>query len=102
MDSFVLIILASAVVIISYFFNIVSSRTKIPSVLMLIGLGLIVKQALEISGYSQPNVQRILEILGNVGLIMIVLEAALDLELSREKWPIIWKSFSTEIGRAHV
>lgn len=97
MDSFVLIILASAVVIISYFFNIVSSRTKIPSVLMLIGLGLVVKQALEISGYSQPNVQRILEILGNVGLIMIVLEAALDLELTKEKWPIIWKSFSTAI-----
>jgi NhaP-type Na+/H+ or K+/H+ antiporter len=35
----------------------------------------------------------VLEILGIVGLTMIVLEAALDLELTREKWPIIWKSF---------
>ena len=34
-----------------------------------------------------------LEILGIVGLIMIVLEAALDLKLEREKWPILWRSF---------
>lgn len=34
-----------------------------------------------------------LELLGIVGLIMIVLEAALDLELKAEKWPIIWKAF---------
>ena len=36
----------------------------------------------------------ILEVLGIVGLIMIVLEAALDLELKKEKWPVIWKSFT--------
>ena len=35
----------------------------------------------------------LLEILGIVGLIMIVLEAALDLKLEREKWPILWRSF---------
>ena len=35
----------------------------------------------------------ILEVLGIIGLIMIVLEAAIDLELSRNKWSIIWKSF---------
>jgi hypothetical protein len=35
----------------------------------------------------------VLEILGIVGLIMIVLEAALDLKLEREKWPILWRSF---------
>jgi Kef-type K+ transport system membrane component KefB len=34
----------------------------------------------------------VLEILGIVGLIMIVLEAALDLKLTKEKWPTIWKS----------
>jgi len=95
MDSFALIILASAIVIVSYFFNIFSNKTKIPTVLMLIGLGLLIKQVMEFSGYTMPRVLRVLEILGNVGLIMIVLEAALDLELSRKKWPLIWKSFST-------
>lgn len=38
-----------------------------------------------------------LEVLGIVGLIMIVLEAAIDLKLSREKWPIIWKSFTVAL-----
>lgn len=33
-----------------------------------------------------------LEILGIVGLMLIVLEGALDLKLSKERWPMIWKS----------
>ena len=33
-----------------------------------------------------------LELLGTVGLIFILLEAALDLELSKEKLPLILKS----------
>lgn len=38
-----------------------------------------------------------LEVLGIVGLIMIVLEAAIDLKLTRDKWPIIWKSFTVAL-----
>jgi NhaP-type Na+/H+ or K+/H+ antiporter len=41
----------------------------------------------------EPDFFYTLEVLGIVGLIMIVLEAALDLEIKREKWPIIWKAF---------
>ncbi len=89
-DTFTMIIAASAVIIISYVFNMVSKRTNIPSVLLLIVLGIVIRLALGIDG---SRFFSILEILGNVGLIMIVLEAALDLELTKEKWPIIWKSF---------
>lgn len=59
---------------------------------MLILLGLGIQQVLNYFGIK-PEYFNTLEILGIVGLIMIVLEAALDLELKREKWPIIWKSF---------
>lgn len=89
-DTFTMIIAASAVIIISYVFNMVSKRTNIPSVLLLIVLGIVIRLALGIDG---SRFFSILEILGNVGLIMIVLEAALDLELTKEKWPTIWKSF---------
>lgn len=92
MDSFTLIIVASAVIILSYFFNILAKRTNIPSVLMLIGLGLIIQQFAPDGAANNSRLMPVLEILGNVGLIMIVLEAALDLELKREKWPIIWRS----------
>ena len=93
-NTFTIIIAASAVIIISYFFNILSKKTNIPSVLMLIALGVVAKQTTGLDGSSFMSA---LEVLGNVGLIMIVLEAALDLELTKDKWPIIWKSFAVAL-----
>ena len=81
-------------IIFSHIFNFVSKRTKVPSVILLILLGVIVKLVMDFNGYNQDAlIFSTLEVLGIVGLIMIVLEAAIDLELSKEKWPIIWKSF---------
>lgn len=93
-NSYTLIIAGSLIIIISYFFNILSRRTSIPSVLMLISIGIILKIVLEAFGYINLNFFTALELLGVIGLILIVLEASLDLELTREKWPIIRKSFS--------
>lgn len=94
-NSYTMIIAISLVIIISYFFNIISEKTNIPSVLLLIVTGILIKL-----GFDYFDVQTgdrlfgVLEILGIVGLIMIVLEASLDLELTKEKWPVIWKSFT--------
>jgi len=89
------IIAVSLIIIISYFFNIISKKTNIPSVLMLIALGIGLKQGMNMMNFSAgEQLFNVLEVLGIVGLIMIVLEAALDLKLSADKWPIIWKSFS--------
>jgi len=91
-DPYVQVIAFSSIIIISYLFNIISAKTNIPSVIMLIALGVVIKLVLENSGSKVPDLHMILKIVGTVGVILIVLEAALDLELSREKWPIIWKS----------
>jgi hypothetical protein len=89
-----LVIGASLVIILSYFFQVISKKTNIPSVLLLIGLGMLLNPFLHSLGHEKiPYEGLLLEVLGTVGLIFIVLEAALDLELSRERWPIIWKSF---------
>lgn len=93
MDAYLFIIGLCVVIIISFFCNILSRKTNIPSVLILIVLGAGIHQLLEYLKL-EPNFFSSLEILGIVGLIMIVLEAALDLELKREKWPVIWKSFT--------
>lgn len=93
MDAYLFIIIICAVVIVSFFFNIIARRTNIPSVLMLIALGVGMQQLL-LNYNLDPDYTNALEILGIVGVIMIVLEAALDLELKKEKWPIIWKSFT--------
>lgn len=81
------------VIIVSFFTNILARKTNIPSVLILIILGVGIQQLLTYFK-MEPDIYSSLEILGIVGLIMIVLEAALDLELKREKWPVIWKSFT--------
>jgi len=94
-NSYTVVIIISLVIIVSYFFNIISEKTNIPSVLLLIISGVLIKLGLN---YFQIKTGGalfdVLEILGIVGLIMIVLEASLDLELKMSKWPLIWKSFS--------
>ena len=94
MDTYVLIIAASAVIIFSFFFNIFAKKTNIPSVLMLIVLGVLLKLGAEYADVEiKANMLNTLQVLGNVGLVMIVLEAALDLELTKEKRGLIVKSF---------
>ncbi len=88
----ILIILCSMVVL-SYIFSIISRYIRIPSVLLLLfaGIGL----RLIADNYSvQMNLPtRLIESLGVVGLIMIVLEAGLDLKLGKEKLKLIRNSF---------
>lgn len=93
--SYTIIILLSAVVILSYVFNVVSRKTKIPSVLLLIATGIGIKYTSGYYGYPTQEVSKLVKILGAVGLIMIVLEAALDLKVDNSKIKLIRNSFSS-------
>ncbi|HIB85332.1 MAG TPA: hypothetical protein EYO59_12270 [Chromatiaceae bacterium] len=93
LGSYELIIVLSGILILSYLFNIISEKTNIPSVLMLIVTGIVIQQVLNHIAGLDINFFPMLEILGIVGLIMIVLEAALDLELHWNKSQLIIKSF---------
>lgn len=95
MDTYTLIIVFSATIIGSYFFNIISKATKIPSVLLLMSAGIAVQGALHEGEIN--TLESILPVLGNIGLIMIVLEAALDLELSTGKIGLIVRSLSVAL-----
>ena len=94
MNPYVLIIALACIVILSFFFNIISKKTNIPSVLLLIGLGIGIKAvmgAYNIIG-EDLKLDTLLEVLGNVGIVMIVLEASLDLKLDRNKLDMILRS----------
>ena len=94
-NAYGLVIGGSLVIILSYFANLLAKRTNIPSVLVLIGMGVAIRQGLNAMGLqSIPFEGLVLELLGTVGLIFIVLEAALDLQLTRDKRPLIIKSAS--------
>ncbi len=92
-----LVIIGSLIIIISYLFNLVAKRYNIPSVLLLIILGLVLQGVVSTTGAESPNLTPMLEILGTVGLIMIVLEASLDLELTGGKRKLISKAFFTAL-----
>jgi len=94
-----IIIASSIIVILSYLFNRVSEKSNIPSVLLLILLGIVAREVIGLFGVEKETVLdiftriRILAILGTLGLILIVLEAALELKIAKEKFKLITKSF---------
>lgn len=94
-SAYELIIYACLLVGLSYIFNFISKKTKAPSVLMLIVTGISIKYFVaDIYEFiSEETFTSVLELLGTVGLITIVLEAAMDLKLKKEKAPLIGKSF---------
>jgi len=96
-DSNGLVIVGALIIIISYLFNLVASRYSIPSVLLLIVLGVVLKGLVSATGMQTPDLIPILEVLGTIGLIMIVLEASLDLELESGKRKVISKAFFTSL-----
>ncbi len=97
-NPYVLIIGASLLVALSYVYEMVSKKTKIPSVLFLISTGVLVSMLLKSLDINiEQGTFVALELLGIIGLIMIVLEAATDLEITRDKLGMIGKSLGISI-----
>ena len=92
-----IIISLCLLLLISYMFDISSPKTKIPSVILLLIVGWAVRQAADFFDISIPNLSPILPIIGTVGLILIVFEGALDLELNRSKKKLIISSISMSL-----
>ncbi|MBT8236350.1 MAG: cation:proton antiporter [Bacteroidia bacterium] len=93
-SSYNLIIEASVILILSFWFSGLAKKTNIPAVLMLIVLGIILQYVAKAFVDQLPDLFPALEVLGIVGLIMIVLEAALELELKKDKVWILLKSMA--------
>ena len=87
-----IIILLCILILIAYVFDITSSKTKIPTVILLLALGWGLKQFTVFFGFELPNITLILPIVGTFGLILIVLEGSIDLEINNNKTKIIRQS----------
>lgn len=88
-----IIIALCSLLLIAYVFDLTSAKTKIPSVVLLLLLGWIVRQVTDFLQIHTPNFSPILSILGTIGLILIVLEGSLELELNRSKFGLVRQSF---------
>ena len=92
-----IILFLCILVILSYIFAITSKYTKIPSVILLIGLGIGIQLIGKSSKLEIPNIEPLLPVIGTLGLIMIIMEASLDLKLDKSKKSIITKSISSAL-----
>ncbi len=88
-----IIILLCSLLLIAYLFDITSSKTKVPSVILLLLLGWTIKQFTVYINIQVPDFSFVLPVLGTIGLVLIVLEGTLDLELNKSKLSMITKSF---------
>ncbi|MFT6204246.1 MAG: Kef-type K+ transport system membrane component KefB [Spirosomataceae bacterium] len=93
MDSYTLVIYLTGIVIISYLYNIISRKIRVPSVLLLLGTGIFLRNFFDGKFLPFDVISRGVETLGIIGLIMIILEAALDLNIRKDKLLMIGKAF---------
>lgn len=93
MTTYTILIILSGLVIFSYLFDLVSSRTKIPSVLLLLLLGIGLRFLVDSLKIQTFNFLSILPTLGTVGLILIVFEGSLELKYDRNKNKLIRSAF---------
>lgn len=89
----VLLIVLCGLVILSYFFLIISKYIRVPSVLLLLFAGIGLRLLTQAYGLQLQLPVTLVEGLGVVGLIMIILEAGLDLKLAKDKTKLIRDSF---------
>lgn len=82
------------IVVLAYIFDISGKYSRIPSVILLIFMGIVLQLVLRHLPISIPNLQPVLPVIGTIGLILIVLEASLDLKLEKSKKGIILKSIT--------
>lgn len=87
----------SSLVIFSYLFDILAGKTKLPSVLLLLFLGIGLRQLVAYFGLPIFNFLTILPALGAMGLILIVFEGALELKYDKEKNSLIKRSFFSSL-----
>jgi len=91
------ILAASALLLIAYLLDIVGRRWKLPSVVLLIGTGIALRQVMDSTHLHLGWVDPIVPVIGTLGLILIVLEGALDLTVSRERLGLMAMSLTSTL-----
>ncbi len=88
-----IIIIFCTLLLLAYVFDLTAAKTRIPSVLLLLFLGWSLRQLTQFLSLDLPDFNAVLPVFGTVGLILIVLEGALELELNKTKLPLLRRSF---------
>ncbi|MGP2570839.1 hypothetical protein ACT4R9_08965 [Ornithobacterium rhinotracheale] len=93
MDIYLIMGGMSILIIFSYLFDTIARNTQFPSVILLIATGIGLRFLADSFHYHIPYLDKIIPTFGTIGLILIVLEGALELKINKEKKGIIFKGF---------
>lgn len=95
--NYVIIITICVLLLLAYAFTVTSNKTQIPSVILLIFMGWFVKQGTNLLKIVIPDLTVLLPFFGTVGLILIVLEGSLEVQLNKRKLPFVGKTVVTAL-----
>lgn len=94
MNTLIILFVFPLLIIFSYLFDAFSRKTKFPAVILLMFTGIVVRAIMSAYGYDQLGfLDNLIPVLGTIGLILIVLEGALELEIKKDKLSLILKGF---------
>lgn len=97
MDIKYVLFILSSLIIFSYIFDAIARKTKFPSVILLMATGIAARAVSDGLGYEIMYLDQIIPVMGTIGLILIVLEGALELKVNKEKLKIIFRGFMAAI-----
>ena len=78
------ILIVSGLLLVAFGVERLSKRTGVPSVVVMIAIGMIGKPLLTSAGIELAGINAAVPLMGTLGLVLIVLEGAFDLRLGRE------------------
>jgi Kef-type K+ transport system membrane component KefB len=94
MNTLIILFVFPLLIIFSYLFDAFARKTKFPAVILLMFTGIVVRAITSAYGYDDLGfLDNLIPVLGTIGLILIVLEGALELDISKEKSVLILKGF---------
>tara|TARA_B110000438_G_scaffold302259_1_gene359423 strand:- start:1041 stop:2324 length:1284 start_codon:yes stop_codon:yes gene_type:complete len=89
-----ILILLPLLIIFSYLFDLIAKKTKFPSVILLMITGIIARTIANSYGFDNTVLlNSLIPVLGTIGLVLIVLEGALELDIRKEKLGLIVSGF---------
>ncbi len=93
----------SLLIIIAYAFDEIARRTKFSAVILLIFTGILARIGVELFlGLDIQSITTMVPILGTIGLIMIILEEAVNIKISRHKLKTLLTALFTSIALLYI
>jgi len=97
MGIYVTLMVLCGLVIFSYLFDLFAKKTRFPSVVLLLLTGIVLSLITNYLGWKPADNSKLLAVLGNVGLILIVLEGALEIQFDRGKIGLLRRALLSAI-----